>query len=339
MDSRLEGRTSEQASAPHEQDIDPVLLMHAYKSAGGLPALRSLLVVRHGRLVGERYFGGHDRDTVLNVKSVSKSILSALVGIALREGFLGGLEQPVSTWLPEYFGPEVDPRKREITLRHLLTMSAGLRWVENADYLRPLFESPDWLQATLELPLVDIPGRRFNYSTALAHLTSAILTRTSGMSTYTLADEYLFGLLGISIEPWTSDPQGYFVGGTDIRLSARDMARFGQLMLQRGHWNGTQVVPEAWVDESTRPQIALPKAGFWHPAYTAYGYYWWLRKMGTHEAAVASGYGGQLIYVIPTLDLVLVTTADASVPFSSVMQQSNAIEDFIEASVIPSVQV
>jgi CubicO group peptidase (beta-lactamase class C family) len=116
------------------------------------------------------------------------------------------------------------------------------------------------------------------------------------------------------------------------------MLRFGQLYLPQGEWDGQTVVPAAWVAESTRPQIQLKQPGFWHPAYTHYGYYWWLRKLQDHAAWVASGYAGQLIFVIPDLDMVIVTTADANVPFSSVMKQSNLIEDMIADLVIPSVK-
>lgn len=325
-------------SDPAERGIDPVLFSQAYADAARVPSLRGLLVVRHGCLVGERYYGGQDQHTVLNIKSVSKSILSALVGIALREGFLNSLDQTVAELLPEYFGPHINPRKRGITLRHLLTMSAGLRWVEDANHLRPWQQSSDWVKYALDRPLAGPPGRRFNYNTMLTHLVSVILARVSGMSTYTFADEYLLGLLGINIKPWTTDPGGYFIGGTDIQLTAREMAKIGQLYLGQGAWNGAQLIPADWVRESTRPQIALRHHGFWHPAYTDYGYYWWLRKLRGANAAVASGYGGQIIIVVPSLDVVVVTTADADVPHATVMQQSNRIEDFVETSVLSTIQ-
>jgi CubicO group peptidase (beta-lactamase class C family) len=325
-------------AAPEAHGVDPAALAAAYNTASAMPPLHSLLVVRRGHLVGERYFGRQNVHTVLNVKSVSKSILSVLVGIALREGFLRDLNQPIAELLPEFFGPETDAIKRQITLRHLLTMSAGFKWFENASHLRRWQRSSDWVKYVIDLPLADPPGVRFNYNTTLTHLVSVILSRATNMSTLMFADEYLLGLMGVTIKRWKTDPQGYHIGGSDICLTARDMAKIGQLILTQGNWQDRQLVSAEWVRESTRPQIALPSEGFWHPAYTNYGYLWWLRQFGGHAAAVASGYGGQIIFVVPDLEAVIITTASADVPYTTVMQQSNAIEDFVENSIIPSIQ-
>lgn len=325
-------------TVPEEQGIDPVALATAYDQAAKMAPLHSLLVARHGALVGEHYYDHFHLHSIFNIKSASKSVLSMLVGIARREGLIGELGQPISGWFPEYFGSQTDLRKQRITLWHLLTMSAGLGWIENAGTVRRWRHSEDWVRFVLDAPMVSEPGRQFNYNTGLTHLVAVILARAVDTSLQTFAERHLFGPLGVHVARWKTDPQGNNIGGTDICLTARDMAKFGQLVLQQGRWGDRALIPPEWVAESTRAQIALRQPGFWHPAYTDYGYYWWLRTLGGHAAVVASGYAGQLIFVVPALDLIVATTTDADVPFTSVMKQSNQIEDLIETFVIPSIQ-
>ena len=345
MNTQIDGFTGVDnwpVAAPEAQGLDVNKLAAAYDRAAGIPPFYSLLITRHGRLIGEQYYGRCTPHSAINVRSVTKSVISALVGIALREGMLKSLDDPISLWLPEYMDDETIPAKRArvsaLTLRHLLTMSAGLGWIENTGHQRRLSHSTDWARFTLGLPSIGTPGQQFNYNTTLTHLTSIILTRASGMSTLALAAKYLFEPLGIPAPRWKTDPQGFYIGGTDLYLNPRQMLMLGQLYLQHGQWGDQQIVPQAWVDESTREQIALNRLGFWNPAYTAYGYYWWLRQYKGYAAAVASGYAGQHVIVIPALDLVVVTTANADVPFSQVMTQANLIESVVEEQVIPSIQ-
>jgi CubicO group peptidase (beta-lactamase class C family) len=323
---------------PGETGVDAIRLEAAYDAAARVSPLYSLLVARHGRLISEQYYGHCTAQSAVNVRSVTKSVVSALVGIALREGIIRTLDTPIAEWLPEATQPQANPRAAEVTLRHLLTMSAGLKWIENEGGLSRLHHSPDWVRFTLALPSIGQPGRQFNYNTTLTHLTSVILSRASGTSTLTLAERFLFTPLGVPTPRWRTDPQGYPIGGTDLYLTPRQMLMFGQLYLRRGAWGEKQLVPGEWVSESTRKQIALDKPGFWDPAYTAYGFYWWLRQYHGRAAAVASGYAGQHIIVVPGLNLVVVTTANAEVPFSGVMKQANLIESIVDDYVVPSIQ-
>jgi CubicO group peptidase (beta-lactamase class C family) len=327
-----------QLSMPAEVGVDPRMLDQAYEIAAKYAPLHCLLVVRFGRLIAERYFGKNNQQTAFNIHSTAKSILSALVGIALNEHILTDLDEPIAHWLPEYFKPGTDPSKSEITLKHLLTMSAGLGWIENYTTLRRWRHSPDRVKYVLDLSMVGTAGRRFVYNTGLTHLLSVILTRASGMTTPALARKFLFDPLGVGVARWMTDSQGYYIGGSDMCLTARDMARFGLLYLQHGMWNGRSIVPTQWVNISTRPQISLRQPGFWHPAYTDYGFLWWLRKLAGHDAIVASGYAGQIIFIVPVLDLVVVTTATARIPNANVMKQSNQIEELVESYVIPAVK-
>jgi CubicO group peptidase (beta-lactamase class C family) len=298
-------------STPEEQGIDSTQLLRMLEDiqTNGV-GIDGIVIVRHGHLVFESYLAPYDADTVHNLKSSSKSVLSALVGIALREQVLDGVDQKVSAIFPEYFTSVDDPRRKDITLRHLLTMSAGIEWKEISPQAERLWASDDWVGGAIRLPLVDAPGETFTYSTALTHLASAAIARRSGTSTRAFAERYLFEPVGIRAGLWRRDPQGIHWGGADLFLTPRDMARFGYLYLKHGAWNGRQVVPSEWVGESTRAQV---RTGGWG-GIDDYGYWWWIDP----TAYIAVGLGGQVIAVVPEQDLVVVFTGAVpeGVPFA-----------------------
>ena len=276
------------------------------------PTLLNLLIIRRGRLVLERSYHQGDATARVNVKSITKSIISTLVGIALRERHLTSLDQRVAEFFPRYFSAEDDQRKREITLRHLLTLSSGLQWTEqSSESLPALFASPNWVEHGLRLPLLHPPGKVFAYSTLGAHLLSAVLTKATGMNLLAFANRYLFGPLGITEPAWASDPQGYQVGGSDLFLSPRDLAKIGYLYLNQGHWEDQQIIADDYVKAATRTQV-IPEDGAF--ALATYGYLWWIKPIGPYHCFFALGYGGQLICVIPDVDVVVVTTARPDVP-------------------------
>jgi CubicO group peptidase (beta-lactamase class C family) len=268
--------------------------------------IHSVIIVRNDRLVLEAYVHPYNRGTLHNVKSVSKSVISALVGIALREGVIGNLDETVYSHLPQYISDDMDPRKKDIKLRHLLTMTAGLDLDENGPISNQVFGRLDWLKAAYERPMRDDPGTRFLYSTPLTHTMSAILTESSGMSLHEFADEHLFGPLDFGEVQWTKGPQGYNLGGAELFLRPIDMAKFGYLFLKAGMWKGRQVVPADWVEESTTNKLHGVADGL------LYGYWWWLDEDGWCHAR---GWGGQAIFIHEGLDLVVVfTAADAQAP-------------------------
>lgn len=323
-------------STPVAQGVDSVRLAAAYAEAAKLGPLFSLLVMKNGFLVGEQYFHGARQDTAYNVKSVSKSILSALVGIAIREGYMESVDEPISRFFPEHFTPFsdtlvgwsanrllTDSLRRRVTVRHLLTHTAGFAFEENELLFWAWFWSSDYVRFYLELPLVARPGEQFIYSTAGTHALSAILARATGMDTREFADRWLFAPLGIEVHRWDRGPTGVPIGGSEMHFTARELARFGQLYLDGGVWDGRQIVPAEWVAESTREQVRAnyetPHRGIvsetWTSEYykrmnhTGYGYLWWRRDSAGHETFVALGYGGQLVFVIPDLHMVVVTTS------------------------------
>ena len=285
--------TTARAQAPAAMEAlranpaDTVLLSQALQRAAELPRLRGMLVWQGGEIVLERYVGSAGADRPTNVKSASKSVLSALVGIAIAEGHIRGIDQPISDFFPAYFArADVDPRKRQITVGNLLSMQSGLESTSFNGY-GAWVQSGNWVNAALAQPVVDAPGGRMLYSTGSTHLLSAILTRATGRSTLQYANEKLAGPLGFRIRPWQRDPQGIYFGGNDMYLTPRQMLAFGQLWLNGGLHQGRQVVPAEWVRESVRRRTTSPFNGH------GYGLGWWTREAGGRDVHFAWGYGGQ----------------------------------------------
>jgi CubicO group peptidase (beta-lactamase class C family) len=227
-----------------------------------------------------------------------------LIGIALDEGYISSIDQPIADYLQPFFHTKVDSKKSEITIRHLLTMTAGLQWEELVTNGHIELQA-NWIQGILDLPLVDPPGTTFNYSTGYSHLLSAVLTEASGMNTCEFAQAYLFDPIGVSVDHWGLDPQSYFAGGWQLFITTREMARFGLLYLQNGEWAGHQIIPKEWIQASWSHQVTLePQHQF------NYGFYWWNTSVHGYAVHTAWGYGGQMLHIIPELDLLLVLTSN-----------------------------
>jgi CubicO group peptidase (beta-lactamase class C family) len=289
------------------------------------PQVRSFLVVHNGKLLYEKYYRGAGPDDAHNIKSVSKSFLSALVGIALDRNILRSLDQPISEFVPEYFTPSTDPRKRKVTLRHLLTMTAGFEWEENGPVTAEWVRSEDYAKFTLESELAHEPGSVFNYSTAVSHLMAIILERASGMPALEFAEKYLCKQTGITVPRWERDPNGHYVGGSEMYLTARDLARFGFLFLNQGEWDGEQIVSREWVLHSTRRQSTG------EPLAASYGYYWWLGQDRGLPIFFGQGYGGQVLYVLPDLDLIVVF-------LSTTETGGGGLRELVSDHIVPVVQ-
>ncbi len=279
---------------PADENVDPRLLARAARRVDA--SVLALLVARHGRLVLERYYHGYDRTSPFDLYSITKSVTSALVGIALSERRLRSVGEPLADFLP------VAGRAHKITLRHLLTMTAG--FPGDADPRNSVGEPADLVRALLRRPLVHRPGAKFAYDTPSSHLLSAVITRATGGSEGRYAQARLFGPLGIHLpEYWPTDDQGTTYGGTGLTLTARDAAKLGQLYLDRGRWHGRQLVPAPWVAESTRAQVELGLG-------RGYGYDWWTERRRGLDSYAALGYGGQMVAVILDLDLVVAVFSD-----------------------------
>ena len=315
---------------PATQGMDSVRLAEAEAEAASLSRLHSMVVARHGDVVLERRFRGPSLDDAVNVKSVSKSLLSAIVGGAVEEGYLDGVRDPIEPHFPEVLpvvtGDEAasewaaldaegeggeavevsrssDPRAA-ITMEDLLAMSSGLESTSFGNRYGRWVSSPDWVRYALEEPMTFEPGSRMVYSTGNSHLASAVLTRAAERSTHALAQEVLAEPLGIRLPPWPQDPQGIYFGGNDMLISPRDLLRFGEMYRAGGEYDGDRVLPREWIEDSWDVRVRSPRNG------DGYALGWWARDAGAYEVRFAWGYGGQYLFIVPELELTVVFTSD-----------------------------
>lgn len=294
---------------------------------GHYPNTHSVLLVKDGKLVLEEYFPGRDsngrfhafdRDTRHEIHSVTKSVNSILVGIAIDHHLIGGVDEKLSDFFPEDADLFADHRKAAIRLKDLLTMSSGLSWDEGTyaysdprNDMAALYRSMNPARYVLSRPVVARPGAKFNYSGGMSFLLGEIVRRRSAMRTDQFAARYLFGPLGITNYFWWKFPDGAVDAGGGLVLRPRDMAKIGSLLLNGGCWQGKQIVSEQWVADSVANYV---NAGQFRPWIDAdgYGYQWWRRTFQVNGRNVASyhaaGRGGQFIFVFPSLQMVAVFT-------------------------------
>lgn len=299
----------------------------AIESAQSMPRLHSLLVSWRGDLVFEQYFNGRTATDLGNVKSVSKSIISALIGIAIDQGHIAGVDQPIGDYFHDDLEGDNADAKRAITIGQLLTMQAGLETTSNRNY-GAWVQSANWVQWSLERPFDDAPGGRMIYSTGNTHLLSAIIQRATGMSTLQFARRSLGEPLGFRIAPWPRDPQGIYFGGNDMELTPRQMMAIGQLYIDGGAAGGHNLLPRSWIDASFVPRTESER----EPG-RYYGYGWWIRDMVGFRTPYAWGYGGQFILLVPEIDLVVVTTSSSN-PGPDRRRHTRRIYAFAEYEVI-----
>lgn len=291
--------------------LDADTIERVLAEASELENLRSLIVVRHGdTLVAERFNNGPPLDQPVNIKSASKSVLSAMVGIAIERGVLQATDQAVLSVLEDQAPADPDPRLGQVTIGNLLSMQAGLGRTSGDNYGRWV-SSPNWVRYALSRPFTNDPGGRMIYSTGNSHLLSAMLTRASGRNTHDLAQDWLGEPLGIAIPPWTQDPQGIYLGGNNMAMSPRALAKFGELYRTGGVVDGERILSEDWIRRSWTPRTVSPWSG------EQYGYGWFISEAGGHPLRYAWGYGGQMVYVVPDLALTVVMTSGTNVPRGS----------------------
>jgi CubicO group peptidase (beta-lactamase class C family) len=301
----------------------------AVKTGDGLPRLHSLLASRHGDVILEHYFHGTRATSYENVKSASKSVISALVGIAIDRKLLPGVNAPIATYFPELSPANADPAKRKIIIEDLLTMRSGL--VDTNRGYGAWVQSPNWVRYLLTRPLQQQPGEPMNYNTGNTHLLSAILAKVSGTDTWSFAQNALAAPLGITLAKWPRDPQGVYFGGNDMLLTARQMLKFGELYLHRGRNGDRQIVPASWVEASWTPRTRSLRSGY------EYGYGWWITEMAGRTVDFAWGFGGQYIFVAPSLDLVAVTTSSIALGADR-REYRQELFDIVEKDVIGEIQ-
>lgn len=272
------------------------------------PQLRAIAIWSGGAEIAARGYRTYDPDQPTNIKSASKSVISALAGIAVSKGMLSGTDQTLASVLRDEMPAKPDPRLLTVTLGNLLSMQAGLAPQSGANYGQWV-NSPDWVRKALAAPFADRPGGRMLYSTASTHLVSAMLTKLSGRSTLQLARDWLGAVPGFHITAWQRDPQGIYIGGNEMAMSTRSLMAFGALYAADGYAGGTEIVPLGWIRDSWKRRTASVYTG------AGYGYGWFLGEMGGRVVNYGWGYGGQMIYVAPaTRDRAPVAIAMTSDP-------------------------
>ncbi|MGR9318443.1 serine hydrolase domain-containing protein [Rhizobium leguminosarum] len=300
------GPAAAQSTASGVSGLGP-RLDHAASDPAMRP-LKTVIVARDGRVLGERGFHGHSPSESTNIKSASKSIISALVGIAIDKGLLKGPDQKIAPILKADLPVTPDPRINDITIGNLLSMQAGLDRMSGPNYGRWV-SSRNWVRFALSQPFINQPGGEMLYSTASTHLLSAILTKVGGQSTLALAHEWLGPVEGFRIRAWERDPQGIYLGGNQMAMSARSLLAFGELYRNGGKTaDGRQIVPADWISQSWQQRTNSRFSG------DEYGYGWFTRQIGGEQVHFAWGYGGQMLYIVPSLDLTVVMTSEESGP-------------------------
>jgi len=276
--------------------------------ADALEPLEAVIVAQDGAVLAERGYDGNSVDDPTNIQSASKAVVSALVGIAIDRGLIEGVDQPIADFLADSFPESADPRLDEVTVGHLLSMQAGLQSTSGANYGRWVASS-NWVRNALAQPFRASPGGRMLYSTGSTHLLSAILTRAGGDSTLALARDWFAPVDDFTIGGWERDPQGIYLGGNQMAMSPRSLLAFGEVYRTGGLApDGTRLFPENWIEQSWTRRTSSRFSG------DGYGYGWFLREIGGEEVRYAWGYGGQMLYIVPSLELSVVMTSDENSP-------------------------
>jgi CubicO group peptidase (beta-lactamase class C family) len=311
--------TKENSSNPVEP-VDNTKLEAAFSQAAQMPNLKSLVVSRNGTIVKEAYFNGGGANITHDVRSVTKSVIAILTGIAIEKGLITSTEQPIDSFIRPLV-PDLTTEKGNIRIGHLLTMSSGFEW----DELNSNFGYNNWITAENQVqylfakPLSSTPGQTFTYNSAAIHILSVIISRKSNMQTLDFANIHFFERLEMGERNWQVDRQGYNNGGAGLELTPREMIKIGNLILDGGEYLGRRIVSSEWIDKMTTQQISINASTMNYA--TGYGYGWWTGNGPKGNYFFANGYGGQFIVVVPNLKLVVVATNKWSGVSSSTTDQ------------------
>lgn len=317
-----------------EARIDESIVNEAFVKASALNFLYSILIIRDGKIVSEEYFNGHEKEIFCSIKSVSKSFLSAALGIASEKSILS-LDDKLTELVSDYNPLINDSRFHDITLGNLIKMKSGLDSDRNIYSM--VVDSENWLSTIFQMSLKNNPGSKFVYSTPGTHLLSAVLTNATSSSSSEFVNQYLLKEMGIVLGDWEKDPQGIYFGGNNMYFTTRNMAVLGLLYLQKGFLNGKQIVQERWIDESLVDHTG--RIGDWGPLKNVgYGYLWWLGEMQNYKVFTAIGHGGQFVFCVPDLNLIIATNAHSNIWWEEANEQELAILNIISNHIIPAIK-
>lgn len=307
-----------QHDTPENHNINPTALDTLHTELDAYP-INAEVIIKDGVIVDEYYKEGYDQNSVFTLQSTSKSITSALMGIAIDKGYIEGVDTPISTYFPQVLESNNENLK-QITIWNLLTHTTGLNVSDTANWDEWL-ASDNWVDYVLNRPSSSRPGTVFNYFTGNTHLLSAIIQQATGQTAYDFGVEHLFSKLDMDSVQCGADPQGISDSGNGFAMNVYDMAKFGQLYLNKGVWEGEQIISPEWVEQSTTLQFDRSSGS------ADYGYQWWVRTFGdqNYPAYFAQGHFGQYIFVVPDLELVVVMTSHYEGSTSIYWQYMNQI--------------
>ncbi len=290
--------------------------------------LYSLLVIRNDNMVIESYFNGNSQNFLNNTQSITKSILSLITGIAIEKNILAD----TNVVFCDYFFCE-NENFDKITLQNLLSMNSGISWDENRDFV-PWMSDLSQVEFTLKKTIVEEPGKNFNYNSGACHLISVILSEANGSDLQEFSIKNFFRPLGIKKINWQKDTQGYFQGSTGLALTPLDITKIGQLILQKGEWNGQTIVDSAWINKILEPNYFVRKT--WSEFKNImYGDLWWMAQINGQQVYIAWGYGGQFLFIIPKLNSIVVTTAKWRIDASDASETEESILRLVTNFIIP----
>lgn len=292
-----------------------------------LDQCHAIAIHQDGASVVAQVFRGPRLGAPVPIKSVSKTIVAALLGVAIDRQEIESIQSTIAELAPALIPQDAEPGVADITVENLVTMQAGLERTSGPNY-GAWVSSADWVRDALSRPFVAEPGARMLYSTGSFHVLGAILSEVSGQSLLSLARDRMGAPLGIDIPPWTRDPQGRYLGGNEMALSLPAMVRFGEMYRQGGVEDGRRVLSRVWVDASFEPATRSPWSGL------RYGYGWFLGQSGGDRYALARGYGGQVICVVPSLELTVAIASDPTRPARSGGYFGDLMQ-LIEATILP----
>jgi CubicO group peptidase (beta-lactamase class C family) len=303
-----------------------------YFSADSSKFINAMVIIKDDKLIAEKYFNGFAQIDGHIVRSITKSFTSALVGIAIKNGYLLDINERMIKYFPEYSTLDLDPKINEITIKHLLTMHAGFDTDRNIFF--DVFNSNNWIKTTLELPLLFNPGSRFRYNTFASHLLAGILTKATKMDLKRFAENYLLNQLQISLRDWKNDPQGIRFGGSDMYFSPRDLARFGQLYLKHGSVDGNEIILSSWIDQTLFDYTNFEDSSWGVLQDIGYGFLWWLGKIQGFKVFLALGHGGQYILCIPQLNMIVVTVSNSYVDWDVADEQERKVLELVSTKLL-----
>jgi CubicO group peptidase (beta-lactamase class C family) len=314
-----------QVVSPESVNLDSIKINDGISEAGKYNYINSILVIKDGKIVSEKYFNGFSKSSAQIVRSVSKSFLSATYGIAEEKSVLS-VDNKIMDYLSKYKSYVIDNRYNNITILNLLQMRGGLDHDRNIYFTA--FQSKNWIKTIFELGLKNSPGTKFSYSTLGAHLLSAVLTNASGMSSKDFVEKNLITPMGISLEKWEKDPQGIYFGGNNMYFTSRNMAAFGLMYMNNGKLNGKQIVSNEWVERSLK--YSSGGLGDWGELKNiGYGLFWWLGEMNGKKVFTAIGHGGQFIMCVPSINMIIVTTAESYIYWEQADKQETKIMEIM----------